>query len=339
MTGGRELARRTGLSRVEVIVLLVIFLLLTGFLLTKLAHIREESARTYCKNNLKQVTLSFHSYHDAFGRLPPLTDQGEGVPTGAGLLSPLASIIPYIEAGPVLYSPGQSPLSNYHAHSSVPFLYANKDGTVGTIHGGLANQARRIFIDPSDATAERLRDVQITLPDGTTGYYAGGSYAVNGQLDWGNGAEPLLRSGGLAEVILTVERPQVCRTASGEVLYNLWGVGFYSPSMPTFGALTPSEPPGLLSTNQVAPVRPLPDEGEAGRDAKIRVRIGRVDATQQTLDFPGPIQLINKEMTCDPRLPGSPHRLGMQVGMSDGSVRVFTYDTEPWVFWSACRPR
>jgi prepilin-type processing-associated H-X9-DG protein len=41
---------------------------------------------------------------------------------------------------------------------------------------------------------------------------------------------------------------------------------------------------------------------------------------------------------CLPRLPGTPHRGGMQAVMADGSARVFGPGTSPWMFWVACEP-
>jgi prepilin-type processing-associated H-X9-DG protein len=178
----------------------------------------------------------------------------------------------------------------------------------------------------------------MTLPDGSTGYYATGSYAANGQLPWGTGTIPRSFPKGPENTILIGERPQVCRTAAGEDVYNLWGLGIYSPHMPAFAALTPADPPGLSSTGQVAPAEPLPDETATDRDAQLRVRIGRRDAEPGPPDFDHPIQVIRGSRPCDPRLPGTPHRAGMQVAMADGSVRVFAPDTSPWVFWSACLP-
>ncbi len=128
------------------------------------------------------------------------------------------------------------------------------------------------------------------------------------------------------------ERTQVCRTAAGEEVHNLWGVGFYSPQMPAFACLTPNEPPGLASTEQVAPVEPLPPE-----DGPVLVRTGRKDAAPQPADFPTPLQRV-RDGRCDPRLPGGPHPAGMQVLMADGSVRVFGWDASPWAFWAACVP-
>jgi Protein of unknown function (DUF1559) len=333
------MSRRLGLSRVEVVVTLLIILLGAGMLLAAIARVREAAARVKCQNNLKQVALAMGNYDDCFnGRLPPLVDQGAGAPTGRGLPSVFANLVPFIEAGPRYYDPDSSPPTDYHAPSSVTFTYHLKDGTPFTAEGGMANRVWSLFIDPADTTGERLRDVLMTLPDGTTGYYATGSYAANGLLPWGIDSLPRLSSSGLANTILFAERPQLCRTAAGEEVYNLWGLGFYSPHMPAFAVLTPNEPPGLWPTGQVAPIVPLPDEAAAERDAQILVRVGRRDSEPQRADFPTPVQIIRRGRPCDPRLPGAPHSAGMQAAMADGSVRVFAPDTSPWVFWAACMP-
>ncbi len=186
-----------------------------------------------------------------------------------------------------------------------------------------------MFLCPSDTTADQLRDIPVTLPDGNTGHYATGSYAANGMLSWNKKGVTFSSS----NTILFVERPQVCRTVGGEVVYNLWGVGFYSPQMPAFATLTPTEPAGLWSTGQISPVVPLPDaEGE------VWVRIGRASAEPTRPDFATPVLRIRTDRPCDPRLPGSLHPDGMNAVMADGSVRVFRYDTSPWVFWAACVP-
>jgi hypothetical protein len=141
-----------------------------------------------------------------------------------------------------------------------------------------------------------------------------------------------------SNVVMLAERPSLCQTASGETVYNLWGLGFYSANMPAFATLTPTEPVGLWATGQVAPVPPLPNENATDRDSRIRVRVGRVDAAPEVPDFAQPFQILSKESPCDPRLPGTLHRPGMPVLMADASVRTFTADTTSWVFWSACVP-
>jgi hypothetical protein len=328
---------RHGLSRVDVLVAIVISGLAFGLILFAVSRIREAAAAIRCQNNLKQLGIAAQNYLDAYpGRLPPLVDQGKGAPTGHGLPSVFATLMPWIEATPVTFRKERSPVY-YNAHSSVRLTYRGKDGPEME-DGGMANAYNLVFLDPADRTANRLRDVPMTLPDGSTGYYATGSYAANGLAPWYTGAESKPFPGGTAYTILFGERPQFCRTAGGEGVYNLWGLGIYSPHMPTFATLTPTDPPGLQDTGQVASVEPLPDEGAADRDALIRVRIGRRDAEPIPPDFSTPVQIVRAGQPCDPRLPGTPHRRGMQAAMADGSVRLFAPDTSLWVFWAACVP-
>jgi hypothetical protein len=325
------MCRRPGLSRIEVAILLLIVAFSAGLLLSAIGRIRTNAAERTCRNNQKRIGMAIHNYIDSFSRLPPLTDLGEGARSGNGLPSLFATILPYMESTPYGYDPAHMPPERYHAHSSVLFPYQWKDGTSGALDGGTANHPFKPFVDPSDTTANQLRDLPMPLPDGSTGYYATGSYAANGLLAWGREG---LYSLGSREVILLAERPQVCLTATGDVVYNLWGVGFYSPQMPAFATLTPTEPAGLMTTGQIAPATPLPDD----REALIRVKIGRVEAEAELPDFANSIQMLRKNQPCDPRLPGTPHAIGMPVVMADASVRVFTPNTSPWVFWSACTP-
>ncbi|MBA4066314.1 MAG: hypothetical protein C0501_21890 [Isosphaera sp.] len=311
---------RAGLSRLQLLVVLLVAGLAAGLVAAGLGQIREDARAASCQNNLRQVGLGTHNYRDTYLRLPSLVDQGQDAPTGNGLPSVFYAIIPYMEAAPTMYRPGRAPPAAYHAHSAVPFHFRHKDGSPGTQDGGDANQARYPFTDPADATATYLRDVPVTLPDGTTGHYAAGSYAANGLIPWGT----KWPSNRFENTILFAERPKVCRTGSGEV-HNLWGVGFYGPQLPAFAALTPTDPAGLWSTGQVVPVVPYNGLVRSGWDT-----------SPQPPDFPSPVQRVVAGRPCDPRLPGSPHRAGMQVALADASARVFGYDTDPWVFWAAC---
>src|SRR5438105_5915933 len=115
----------------------------------------------------------------------------------------------------------------YYAHSSVvvsswPAGTDRKDNSAGSVNGGVGNQILRAYVDPADDTGgEGRRDVPMKLPDGATGYYTTGSYAANGLIPWGGaGGLPKLISDGTANTIMIAERPQVCRTAAGDTVYN-----------------------------------------------------------------------------------------------------------------------
>lgn len=327
------MSQRSAISRIQHLVVLLIVTLVVGLFLSWVSKVRNAADTMSCSNNLKQFGLAIQNYDDSMSQLPPLVDQGENAPTGNGFPSAFASLLPFIEATPVTFR-GERHTDFYNAHSSVELTYPGKPDTGPVIdHGGMANNWLKVFLDPSDRTSDRLRDIPMTLPDGTTGYYAAGSYAANGMVPWNTGSLSKSFPNGLANTILIGERPQVCQSPNGETIYNLWGLGFYSPNMPAFATLTPNDPRGMFSTNQIAPALPLPDDS-----SNYRVRIGRMDAESELPDFTSPIQFICPGRPCDPRLSGTPHRTGMQVVMADGSVRTFSLSTSPLVFWAACTP-
>lgn len=94
---------RAAVTLVEVLVVIGVTGLLIGLLMSAVQSARGAAARLACANNLKQIALAAHQYHDARGAFPAAYDALNGPP--GSLAWPVVHwpvrLLPYLEQQPL----------------------------------------------------------------------------------------------------------------------------------------------------------------------------------------------------------------------------------------------
>ena len=90
-------APRRGFTLIELLVVIAIIAVLVGLLLPAVQKVRDAAARSQCQNNLKQIGLGIHNYHDTTKAFPPFRLAPPS--NGNGYATWFVMILPHIEQG------------------------------------------------------------------------------------------------------------------------------------------------------------------------------------------------------------------------------------------------
>ena len=154
--------RRRAFTLIELLVVIAIIAVLIALLLPAVQQARESARRTQCKNQLKQIGLALHNYHDTFiTTLPPgyiyqvVSGSATGMSNGFGWGT---MILPYIDQGPLYNTFGAVPT---HPNLNTGLIYDSvaRVPTTGNVESVLSS-----LRCPSDPGLSTLTVTGATAP-------------------------------------------------------------------------------------------------------------------------------------------------------------------------------
>ena len=93
----RRTVKRRGFTLVELVTVLAVVMTLAAVAVPAMQSARTSARNLHCRNNLKQIGLALHNYHETFRILPPGWTSNHGEPDAQGEYGWQSSILPYIE--------------------------------------------------------------------------------------------------------------------------------------------------------------------------------------------------------------------------------------------------
>lgn len=330
---------RKAFTLIELLVVIAIIAVLIGLLLPAVQKVREAANRMQCTNNLKQIGMATHNYHDTFRVVPPMSNWVRNNPGSNRETGIFYLLLPYLEQQNLIT------LSKTQKNQGYSFPSSGWTDYCVTIGQNIIKP----YLCPSDATNPTHIDSGSKSNYGPV--FATGSYSANVKVfDPNPNSKPLTNAmpNGLSNTIAFGHRLEFCDFGSPGFGYNDWDAtpdqtGTYHP-LPGFGyggaQVTVN---GVnYNTGYFLTRCPQPDTNKVCYIGPNNTVGGGLSAL--TNSYPRynngnlPFQVQPRAGSCDPQVLASPHSGVMPVGLGDGSVRSVSPSITLATWVTACDP-
>jgi prepilin-type N-terminal cleavage/methylation domain-containing protein len=303
---------RRAFTLIELLVVIAILAILTALLVPAVLSAREAANRIKCANNLRQLGLATHLFHDVNQHLPP--GVGYYPPAGSAFGTHFFHLLPYLEQEN-LYHAALGTLAFPAPHGPKTVHYPGNN----TVYSCSVS----VFLCPSDPSVGPDGEVTINgVPFGAS------SYAGNAMVGSPNGPQGKVRlaeiTDGTSNTILHAEKYARCSNTTMAPAFTDGGTAWAFCTSPLFPWLPP-------------PMNPPARGFQPGFAIAALAARGAPDAIGPASKFqvqPNPF-LGN----CDPTRASTPHASGIRVGLTDGSVRTLSPSMSHATWWAALTPR
>ncbi len=193
--GARTREKPAGFTLIELLVVIAIIAILIALLIPAVQKVRTAAAKTACQNNMKQIGLACHNYHDTYKTLPPavqIINAAGDNKCASAYRSPgfgpnwLVFLLPYMEESALYESVGQSITDFMPSQGRDQGWRLVRDKTIPT------------YICPADPVGPDIGfNLNLNFTPHTVGSWARGSYAANAGPNWiydsiGGASTPLM---------------------------------------------------------------------------------------------------------------------------------------------------
>jgi len=186
--------RRRAFTLIELLVVIAVIAILIALLLPAIQAARDAARRNTCKNNLKQIGLGLHNYHDRYRTFPPAVQFATPFGAGsgaAGYKSWVPPLMPYIEEESLLSSMNLGPGKNLTSVNAAG-VFINGSSYAEELAGG-APRGTSVPISLLQCPSESRLDTKYRMYLGTNSFskqpkdyqmFARSNYGVNACMTW-----------------------------------------------------------------------------------------------------------------------------------------------------------